>query len=100
MGTKNNPGAYDCYANADPDEPMFVLLARDPSASLLVGLWAFIRERMGENPSKVEEARVCAEAMEKWLMGHADEAKEKKAAAVAELWSTFEFGFPVRRGKK
>lgn len=29
MGTKNNPGAFDCYANAEPDEPMFVLLARD-----------------------------------------------------------------------
>ena len=23
MSTKNNPGSYDCYANADPDEPMW-----------------------------------------------------------------------------
>ena len=23
MGTKNNPGSYDCYANLDPDEPYF-----------------------------------------------------------------------------
>jgi hypothetical protein len=92
MGTKNNPGKFDCHANAHPDEPMFILLARDPSASFLVGLWAFIRERMGEDPEKVEEARTCADTMEKWLMNHANEAKEKKAAAVAELWSTFEFG--------
>lgn len=21
MGTKNNPGNFDCYANAEPDEP-------------------------------------------------------------------------------
>ena len=21
MGTKNNPGKFDCYANADSDEP-------------------------------------------------------------------------------
>lgn len=30
MGTKNNPGKFDCYDAALPDEPMFVLLARDP----------------------------------------------------------------------
>jgi hypothetical protein len=29
MGTKNQPGKFDtCYANADPDEPMFVLLGK------------------------------------------------------------------------
>lgn len=42
MGTKNNPGAYDCYANAEPDEAMFVLLGRDKHAGLLVTLWALI----------------------------------------------------------
>ena len=26
---KENPGRFDCYANALPDEPMFVLLARE-----------------------------------------------------------------------
>lgn len=26
MGSKNNPGKYDCYEAADPDEPMFILL--------------------------------------------------------------------------
>lgn len=38
MGTKNNPGTFDCYANAAPDEPMFVLLGRDKHAPLLVRL--------------------------------------------------------------
>ena len=28
MGTKNNPGRFDCYGNAEPDEPIFVLLGR------------------------------------------------------------------------
>jgi hypothetical protein len=28
MGTKNVPGKFDCYANALPDEPTFVLLGR------------------------------------------------------------------------
>lgn len=92
MGTKNKPGAYDCYAHADPDEPMFVLLARNPSASLLVGLWALIRERTGEDPEKVEEARACADAMEKWLREHIKPEKLERAKAMTKIWSTFEFG--------
>jgi hypothetical protein len=40
MGTKNNPGEFDCYSKALPDEPMFVLLARDPRSVQLVRMWA------------------------------------------------------------
>lgn len=40
MSTKNSPGAYDCYANAEPDEEMFVLLSRDESAPEVVEFWA------------------------------------------------------------
>ncbi len=43
MGTKNNPGKFDCYANAGPDEPMFVLLGRDRLAGHLVSIWSKIR---------------------------------------------------------
>lgn len=66
MGTKLKPGKFDCYANAEPDEPMFVLLARDPLAPILVRLWADLREHAAGNPSKVFEARTCAIDMEKW----------------------------------
>ena len=65
MGTKNNPGEFDCYDNAGPDEPMFVLLARDPLAPILVDLWASMRTLAFGNPAKIHEARVCAEAMRK-----------------------------------
>ena len=63
MGTKNNPGDFDCYENAEPDEPMFILLARDKHAPTLVWLWATLRELDGEDPKKVKEARQCVEAM-------------------------------------
>ena len=73
MGTKNTPGAFDCYDNALPDEPMFVLLARDPYAPTLVRLWALERRaaiQMGRRPADdmnmVEEACACADAMEAW----------------------------------
>lgn len=64
MGTKNNPGKWDCYANAKPDEPMFVLLGRDPLASYLVNLWALARVQMDmQDADQAKEALDCAEAM-------------------------------------
>ncbi len=66
MGTKNNPGAFDCYAAADPDEPMFILLGRDKHAPTLIWLWATLRELDGEDPAKVAEARVCCSKMMEW----------------------------------
>jgi hypothetical protein len=70
MATKNNPGAYDCYQNAEPDEPMFVLLGRDKHAPTLVWLWSVLRELDGEKPEKVAEARTCAVSMIEWLADH------------------------------
>lgn len=73
MGTKNNPSKFDCYDNALPDEPMFVLLARDPSAPHLLQVWANERDlaiRRGERPTTdwamVEEALKCARDMRVW----------------------------------
>jgi hypothetical protein len=43
VGTKNKPGSFDCYASAEPDEPMFTLLARDPLAGHLVSVWSKLR---------------------------------------------------------
>lgn len=47
MGTKLSPGPWDCYEAAEPDEPMFVLLARDPAAPGLVRRWAAHRGAEG-----------------------------------------------------
>lgn len=76
MGTKNDPSEFDCYAAAEPDEPMFVLLARDPLAPALVVEWARRREQAaidegGElDPAKTLEARACAQAMRAWRAEH------------------------------
>lgn len=73
MGTKNNPGKFDCYTNALPDEPMFVLLARDPNFQRFVHKWA--KDRMkdiqcGLRPESdiamVAEAEECAWAGQEW----------------------------------
>ena len=80
MGTKNNPGEYDCYANAEPDEPMFILLARDPDAPALVRQWAKARWDRGERQEKIAEADACAKAMEDWRNdpANAKDMREKR----------------------
>ena len=74
MGTKNNPGDFDCYAAAEPDEPMFVLLARDEQAPQSVRQWAFsyrqikvaVRQWDERAQLKYSEALDCANNMETW----------------------------------
>lgn len=66
MGTKNNPGQFDCYAHAAPDEPMFHLLGRDKHAFGLVQLWALLRRMDGEDEQKVKEAFICSRDMHRY----------------------------------
>ena len=74
MATKRNPGRFDCYAAADPDEPLFVLRANDPLASALVRDWAIRykahKQALGQYTvkaqAKAREALLCAAAMDKW----------------------------------
>lgn len=73
MGTKQNPAPNDCYARALPDEPMMVLLARDPSAPRLVRMWATLCMEALSNGTRppadhalVNEAFECASAMADW----------------------------------
>jgi hypothetical protein len=76
MSTKNNPGAWDCYAKAHPDEPMFVLLARDPLAPDLVREWARRRSMRHEDDiTKIAEALCCADEMAEWRLANPPEPK-------------------------
>lgn len=85
MGTKNDPGAFDCYENAEPSEPIFVLLARDVCAPGTVLAWAEAREQRlrafeGEAPvseimtelDQIAEARKCALDMIDWRKENRD----------------------------
>lgn len=81
MGTKNNPGKFDCYKAALPDEPMFVLLARDEEAPAHVRNWARARANMiavGTLPPEdilgVLEALELADTMERWRRRNTDKA--------------------------
>jgi hypothetical protein len=73
MGSKLNPGVSDCYAEALPDEPMFVLLARDPSAPEILEQWAAARRhevQLGRRSladiNRIAEAMNLAADMREW----------------------------------
>ena len=69
MGTKDKPGKYDCYLRAEPDEPLFVLRAKDPAAPAAVRAWIAERQKRVDKPGEAErlaEAETCALAMETW----------------------------------
>ena len=92
MGTKNKPGRFDCYANAEPDEPMFVLLGRDPIAPLLVDLWARLKGELdgygpdGHGTEKMSEARQCSNAMTQWKTDPLSQARRRIASyALADI---------------
>ncbi len=93
MGTKIDPGKFDCYAKLDPDEPFFVLRAKDPIAPYLIQAWRFVRagdqrgaeeamlaasvawqehrvmglrEKLPLKSEKSQEASACAHDMFEW----------------------------------
>lgn len=71
MGTKANPSKYDCYAEAADDEPLFILRAKDPTAAILVRLWADMQGwKQGGDSYKTLEAKECADQMDKWRLEH------------------------------
>ena len=77
MGTKNNPGRFDCYAVAEPDEPMFILLGRDRHAAALVHLWAAMRMGVeGPESLKARDASVCANMMVMWRLQNRPDAPD------------------------
>jgi hypothetical protein len=58
---------FGCMAKAFDDEPVFVLLARDPAAAAAIRAWIAMRIGMGKNRStdaQIQEAIGIAQMME------------------------------------
>ena len=83
MSTKANPSPNDCYTKAEPDEPMFVLLGRDPAAPFTVLFWAKMRLLMFGTSDQVTEANQCAEQLRDWA------SKLGKNDKLALAWDAF-----------
>jgi hypothetical protein len=95
MGTKRNPGQYDCYFKAELDEPIFTLRGKDPVAWFLVMLWVRIREVLAgddlteEHRAKLKEAWKCAEAMRSWPRSDSKNTQVARVEALANSVMTW-----------
>lgn len=103
MGTKQNPGRYDCEHAALPDEPRFTLLARDPDAPALVHAWSEARrERVldGSAPlediNKAHEAAACADAMRTWRTANMGAWRRPQAATPAKAPAGYQLDWARR----
>lgn len=83
MGTKNKPGKFDCYDAAGPDEPMFVLLARDPLAGHLVSIWSKLRYGDGEAACEVFRHLLANHGLRYAIDPDTDKAAEAIDCAMA-----------------
>lgn len=71
MPTKQNPGLFDCWKVALPDEPIFVILGRDPAGPATLEYWAAQRIRMGKTVADDDKDRIRvafdeAKEMQEW----------------------------------
>lgn len=77
MSTKNHPSIFNCYKAALPDEPMFVMLARDPAAPATLRYWVEQRRLLGkvateDDQERIAEAIGLAYRMENWRTVNSD----------------------------
>jgi hypothetical protein len=63
MGLKHTD---ECLRKTAPDEPIFVLCARDASAPKFVRGWAADAKARGVRQEKVDEAYELADKMDNW----------------------------------
>lgn len=87
MGTRNNPGKYDCYAKAEDDEPVFTLLGRDPQGGNFVDLWAALRAKDERFARRIFEKML--ECAAQTMMKQGDTDKIVEAHHVADAMRMF-----------
>lgn len=82
--TKTHPGMFRCYEAALPDEPMFVILGRDPAGPATLEFWAQERVRQQKVHERDDQDRIKAaideaKDMQDWrsrMVAHAEELNE------------------------
>lgn len=58
--------AVTYLAQLPPDEPVFILRARDPLAPVVIEQWCKGAEAMDVRSGKIADARMLAQDMAKW----------------------------------
>lgn len=106
MGTKLKPGRFDCWAAALPDEPLFVLLARDIEAPRAIEHWADLRARRIKHGKAsesdaimIEEANRLAQEMRDWraLANEKWKTEKPQVDTVAKSYGVADFADAILR---
>jgi hypothetical protein len=93
MGTKSKPGQFDCHAKAEPDEPTFTLLGRDPLGTHLVEIWSCLRDGDPDGAREALELALQAGATQRYpRTGHNDELKAAEARNCADAMLLYSKG--------
>lgn len=71
-----------CLNKAGPEEPIFVLRAKDPAAPATIRLWAAMATGIHE-PEKLKEADMLASQMDAWRTEREPKTAEALVAASA-----------------
>lgn len=67
VASKADPSPFEAFAKAEPDEPYFTLLGRDPLSTSTIAWWVTMARTMELHPSEqVDEAERIAAAMDRW----------------------------------
>ncbi|GAA0592313.1 zinc ribbon domain-containing protein [Caenispirillum bisanense] len=73
---------HSVLRSAHPEEPVFAIVASDAVAQEVVEFWAFMAERNGAKPAKVEAALQVARAMAAWTSKRVVGLQERKPRPV------------------
>ncbi len=73
---------HSVLRSAHPEEPVFAIVASDAVAQEVVEFWAFMAERNGAKPAKVEAALEVARAMAAWTSKRVVGLQERKPRPV------------------
>jgi len=84
MGTKQNAGQFDCMEKIAPDEPFFVLRAKDPIGVHVVRYWVEHAHAAGHEAENIMEASICADDMDTWRA-----MKQSQDEAIADQEKLF-----------
>ncbi|SOD95209.1 hypothetical protein [Caenispirillum bisanense] len=77
---RNHP--HSVLRSAHPEEPVFAIVASDSVAQEVVEFWAFMAERNGAKPAKVDAALHVARAMAAWTSKRVVGLQERKPRPV------------------
>lgn len=101
MGTKKNPGKFDCYKEAADDEPLFIIRGSDSTAGALIVLWRALKKQLREDGKstisndRLEEALALRDEMDAYARSRGKSMVDVRDAMIKVFSRMRRFGDTV-----